>query len=125
MRVLVVSPHFDDAPLSLGQSFIDGELHSHRVTVGVVFGRTNWLRWMYPTRRRAPDRGSSATHRGALAAARFRYRLHVGTVEEAVLRLGTTDTAVYLDPTFDAAAAPELDSVLAVIRGSGRRTPTR
>jgi len=31
MRVLVVSPHFDDAPLSLGQSLIDGDLATPRV----------------------------------------------------------------------------------------------
>ena len=33
-----------------------------------------------------------------------------------MLRLGTTDTTVYLDPTFDAAASPELASVVSAIR---------
>ena len=54
MRVLVLSPHYDDAPLSLGQSMLDGALSEHRVTVGVVFSRSNWTIWFHPTRRRWP-----------------------------------------------------------------------
>ena len=34
-RVTIVSPHFDDAPLSLGQSLLDGRLSGCRVTVRV------------------------------------------------------------------------------------------
>ncbi|MCZ7629358.1 MAG: hypothetical protein M5U19_09945 [Microthrixaceae bacterium] len=53
--VLVVSPHFDDVPLSLGQSLTDGELsRARRVRVRVVFGRTNWTTRLHPTRGRAP-----------------------------------------------------------------------
>jgi hypothetical protein len=115
MRVLVVSPHFDDAPLSLGQSMIDGALADARVTVGIVFGRTNWTRWLHPTRRRAPIAGAIRRGEELLAAARFRYRLRIGTGEEAVLRLSTTDTSRYLDPDYDAGSAPELAAVSSMI----------
>ncbi len=115
MRVLVVSPHFDDAPLSLGQSLIDGELRAHRVTVGIVFGRTNWLRFLHPTRRRAPIAGAIRRSEEQWASARFHYRVRVAKLEEVVLRLGTIDTGIYLDPTFDAAAAPELPAAIAAI----------
>ena len=89
MRVLIVSPHFDDAPLSLGQSMIDGALHEHRVTVGIVFGRTNWVRWFHPTRSRAPIAGAIRRAEELHAAARFRYRLRIADLEEALLRLDT------------------------------------
>ncbi len=69
--VTVVSPHFDDVPLSLGQSLSDG-LALWDVTVRVVFGRTNWTNWVHPTprlcvsgwwrrARRPRRRGRSAT----------------------------------------------------------------
>ncbi len=44
----MLSPHYDDAPLSLGQSMLDGELSRHRVTVGVPFGRSIWTIWFHP-----------------------------------------------------------------------------
>ncbi|MGI9577721.1 MAG: hypothetical protein ACR2OH_05960, partial [Microthrixaceae bacterium] len=53
--VVVVSPHYDDVPLSLGQSLTDGLLsQADRVEVRVVFGRTNWSVQLHPTRGRAP-----------------------------------------------------------------------
>lgn len=85
-RVLVVSPHFDDAPLSLGQSLLDGALASCEVHVHVVFGRTNWTRWVHPTPGRAPL--VSAWRRGEelLSSRVFGYRLSVGRSQEALLR---------------------------------------
>jgi hypothetical protein len=115
VRALIVSPHFDDAPLSLGQSMIDGALHADRVTVGVVFGRTNWVRWFHPTRSRAPVAGAIRRAEELHASARFRYRLRIANLEEALLRLGTTDKGVYLDPEFDAAASPTLPAVREVV----------
>jgi hypothetical protein len=115
VRVLIVSPHFDDAPLSLGQSMIDGALSRHRVTVGVVFGRTNWVRWFHPTRSRAPIAGAIRRAEELHAAARFRYRLRIANLEEALLRLDTTDASVYLDPNFDPTASPTLPDVLDVV----------
>ena len=54
MKILVLSPHYDDAPLSLGQSMVDGELSRHKVTVGIVCSRSNWTQWFHPTRSRWP-----------------------------------------------------------------------
>ena len=85
-RVLVVSPHFDDAPLSLGQSLLDGALASCDVHVHVVFGRTNWTRWVHPTPGRAPL--VSAWRRGEelLSSRVFGYRLSVGRVDGLEIR---------------------------------------
>ena len=114
MRALVLSPHFDDAPLSLGQSMLDGELASAEVTVGVVFGVTNWVRWFHPTRRRAPLVRLIRRAEEARNARRFGYAVRTAGLEEAILRTGSTDTADYLDP--DAPLTPHLvDDVVRVI----------
>jgi hypothetical protein len=115
VHTLLVSPHFDDVPLSLGQSMIDGSLHDHRRTVGVVFGRTNWVRWFHPTRRRAPLAGAIRRIEEAHAALRFGYRLRIGRREEALLRLGTADPAVFLDPHLDVTTDPELEGVTSTL----------
>jgi LmbE family N-acetylglucosaminyl deacetylase len=115
MRLLVVSPHYDDGPLSLGQSMIDGALSHHEVTVGVVFARSNWVRWFHPT----PGRRAAVTairrSEEALAGRLFGYRLVLGDRDEAVLRLATMEPAAYLDPTLDVAGSAELDSVVRII----------
>lgn len=111
MRVLVLSPHFDDAPLSLGQSMLSGFLEPHDVTVGVVFGRSAWVRWFHPTRRRAPVATAIRRIEERWNARRFGYRLIIGTRPEATLRLETTDTTRYLDPEADVAATGELEAV--------------
>ena len=115
MRILAVSPHFDDVSLSLGQSLLDGALSTHDVTVGVVFGRSNFTRWFHPTRRRWPLATTIRYAEERWNAFRFGYRTTVGRREEALLRLGTTDTAVFLDPTFDPTTTPELDPVVRVL----------
>lgn len=99
MRTLVLSPHFDDAPLSLGQSMLDGDLSGDQVTVGVVFGRTNWQRWFHPTRRRAPLVRVIRRAEEALAARRFGYAVCTAGLEEVILRTGSSDSATYLDPS--------------------------
>ncbi|HKY15154.1 MAG TPA: hypothetical protein VJM33_09540 [Microthrixaceae bacterium] len=116
MQVLIVSPHFDDAPLSLGQSMLDGGLAAHRVTVGVVFGRTNWVRWWHPTRRRAPLVGAIRRFEEAHAAVRFGYRVRVARFEEAIMRLGSSDTNVYLDPGFEPYEDPQFEPVIEALR---------
>ncbi len=115
MRILVVSPHYDDAPLSLGQSMLDGDLAPHDVTVGVVFGRSSWVRWFHPTRRRAPIATAIRRAEEGYNARRFGYRVRVADREEALLRLDTLDPAVYLDPTFDPASSDELDATERVV----------
>lgn len=115
MRILAVSPHFDDVPLSLGQSMLDGVLAAHDVTVGVVFGHSNFTRWFHPTRRRWPLATAIRRSEERWNAARFGYRTRVARREEAVMRLATTDTAIFLDPTFDASTSPELDPVVRIV----------
>jgi len=114
MRTLVLSPHFDDAPLSLGQAMLDGELAADRVTVGVVFGRTNWQRWFHPTRRRAPLVRAIRRAEEAVASRRFSYRVTTAGLEEVILRTGSSDTASYLDPGL-ALPSDLVDAVAAAI----------
>jgi hypothetical protein len=111
VRILAVSPHYDDVPLSLGQSLLDGLLAPHDVTVGVVFGRSNFTRWFHPTRSRWPLATAIRRAEERWNAVRFGYRVVRGRREEALLRLGTTDPAVFLDPAWDPATSPELDAV--------------
>lgn len=114
--VLVVSPHFDDVPLSLGQSLTDGELSTARhVRVRIVFGRTNWTTRMHPTRGRA--RLVSAWRRAEelLGAARFGYTVRVQPVEEVILRSGSPDPATFLG-TAVLDDHPLVDRVTAMIR---------
>ena len=116
MRVLAVSPHFDDVPLSLGQSLVDGVLADHTVRVGVVFGRTNWVQWFHPTPERAKFVSVIRRAEETIAARRFGYRLRVGDRQEAILRTGDMSTTALLDATFDPSASPELDPVLELMR---------
>ena len=115
MRLLVISPHYDDGPLSLGQSMLDGALARHDVTVGIVFSRSNWVRWFHPTPARRLAATAVRRTEEAITANRFGYRVVVGDRDEAILRLATTDPSSYLDPTFDATASEELDSVVRTV----------
>jgi LmbE family N-acetylglucosaminyl deacetylase len=119
--VTIVSPHFDDAPLSLGQSLLDGALSHARVRVEVVFGRTNWTRWVHPTRSR--EAAISLWRRGeeGLAQARFRYRVHTGPWEESILRTGELDPDVFRA----ASAAAESDPLVPAVADGLRRVRGR
>lgn len=110
-RVLVVAPHFDDAPLSLGQSLLDGALSGCDVRVHVVFGRTNWTRWVHPTPGRAPLVSLWRRGEELLAARSFGYRLSVGRAQEALLR--GVPAEVLLDPDRDVAGDPLLNPLRA------------
>lgn len=114
--VVVVSPHFDDVPLSLGQSLTDGALSQARhVRVRVVFGRTNWTTRMHPTRGRASLVSAWRTGEELLAAARFGYTVRVQAVEEVILRNGSSDPATFLgSAVLD--DHPLVDRVTAMIR---------
>lgn len=109
---MVVSPHFDDVPLSLGQSLLTGALaEATAVRVKVVFGRTNWSVKLYPTRRRAPLVTGWRRAEEALAARRFGYRVDVAPLEEVILRTGSTDPESFrgeADPRDDALFEPVL-----------------
>jgi LmbE family N-acetylglucosaminyl deacetylase len=109
--VLLLSPHFDDVPLSLGQSLTDGRLAGARVTVAVAFSRSNWTRWFHPTRRRAGAVSALRRAEEAVGARRFGYRVVTLGAEEWMLRTGRTDLAGLLDPDADV-HADGLDDLL-------------
>jgi hypothetical protein len=111
--VTVVSPHFDDVPLSLGQSLSDGVLSRCDVRVRVAFGRTNWSTWLHPTERRAPLVSWWRTAEEQLAAVSFGYRFTVARWPEALLRLG----AGYSDRLLDAEASLTDDPLIAELAG--------
>jgi len=116
MRVLVVSPHYDDAPLSLGQSLLDGELSHHSVTVGIVFGRSNYTRYFSPTRRRWPLATGIRWAEELRNSRRFHYRLRVGRLEEVMLRTGQGDSSMFLSAGFDPGTSDVLPSVIDLLR---------
>lgn len=116
-RVVVVSPHFDDVPLSLGQSLSDGVLSRCTVEVHVAFARTNWTRWFHPTPARAPLVGALRRGEELAASLRFRYRWRAGRWAESLLRTGDDDPASFLDPDRDLSAEPLVDELAAWIHG--------
>lgn len=112
-HVMVVSPHYDDVPLSLGQSLLDGALsRAATVQVRVVFGRTNWSVPLHPTRGRAPLVTAWRRAEEMAAALRFGYRVRAVPFEEVILRTGSLDPdsfrngeGVDSDPLVDRVAA--------------------
>lgn len=125
--VTVVSPHFDDVPLSLGQSLRDGSLSRCDVTVEVVFGRTNWTNWVHPTRSRARLIGVWRRVEETMAARRFGYRWKAADWEEALLRWGVVAGGDrLLDPEADLSCEPLVGQVgnwLTGLVGAGRVQP--
>ena len=114
-RVVIVSPHFDDAPLSLGQSLLDGELSRREVLVVVVFSTSNWTIWFHPTPSRARVVSWVRRTEEAVAARRFGYRVRTLGFPELTLRAGATDSATMFDLSVDVGAepfVPELRSAL-------------
>ncbi|MFM7508941.1 MAG: hypothetical protein ACKO5A_05275 [Actinomycetota bacterium] len=113
-RVVLVSPHFDDIPLSLGQSLTDGFLSAHDVTVVVVFSRTNWTQWFHPSRATWRIWAVSRLRRmeEAVASRRFGYRVRTLGVSEWMLRTGRDDLEGLLDPSAD----PSSDPTVGVVR---------
>jgi LmbE family N-acetylglucosaminyl deacetylase len=105
-RVVAVSPHFDDVPLSLGQSLRDGTLSRCRVEVRVVFSRTNWTRWVHPSAGRARLVGAWRRVEESAAAARFGYHWRAGGWSESILRTGELDPGRFLDPDLELGSEP-------------------
>ncbi len=121
----IVSPHFDDAPLSLGQSLRTGALSRCEVTVRVAFGRTNWTTWVHPTRSRATAIGLWRRIEEQLAARTFGYRWMAAGWDEALLRWDSMGDDRLLDPTADLSDEPLVSDVegwlRAVAEGAGSR----
>ncbi|MFV0317794.1 MAG: PIG-L deacetylase family protein [Microthrixaceae bacterium] len=90
--VLVASPHYDDVPLSLGQSLVDGELsRAASVAVRVIFGRSNWSTVVHPTPARAPAITAWRRSEEILGALCFGYSMRALPLEEVILRTGSMD----------------------------------
>ncbi len=102
----IVSPHFDDVPLSLGQSLRDGALSHCDVRVRVVFGRTNWTNWIHPTASRATAVGWWRRIEETMASHSFGYRWTAAGWEEALLRWGTLGGDRLLDVHADLSSEP-------------------
>lgn len=98
VKVLLISPHFDDVPLSLGQRLLDGEFDGARVTVGVVFSRSNWVKWFSPTRRRWPIATAIRYAEELENGRRFGYRVTRGGFEEVLLRTPLRVAADFRNP---------------------------
>ncbi len=108
-RVTVVSPHFDDVPLSLGQSLRDGVLSTCRVEVRVAFGRTNWTSWIHPTPGRARAVGAWRRAEETAASVLFGYRWTAAGWDEVILRGSATGVLApeeILDPSADLSGEP-------------------
>lgn len=110
-KVMVVSPHFDDVPLSLGESLRNGELRQHRVFVNTVFGRTNWTSRIHPTSGRASAVSRWRRLEEAVASKVFRYRWSAADWSEVILRTGDLDSTTFLDAEADLASEPLVDEI--------------
>ena len=115
LKILIVSPHYDDAPLSLGQSLMDGVLSDHEVTVGVIYGRSCYTRWFFPTPRRTRLATTIRQVEERVNARRFGYRRRWAKLEEAGLRLGSNHTDVILNPETDPRADPSFEEARALV----------
>lgn len=110
-RVTVISPHFDDVPLSLGQSLRNGSLSKHDVRVRVAFGRTNWTIWVHPTAGRAPYVSTWRRLEESVASLAFGYRWTAANWPEVILRTEDRSPEQILDATRDLAAEPLIGEV--------------
>lgn len=105
-NIVVISPHFDDVPLSLGESLRSGTLSGHRIRVRTVFGRTNWTSLMHPTPGRAPLVSLWRRLEESLASLVFGYRWSAANWPEVVLRTQNLDATSFLDAEVDLGEEP-------------------
>lgn len=110
-NIVIISPHFDDVPLSLGESLRSGSLRRHRVRVRTVFGRTNWTAFVHPTPGRAPAISLWRRFEETLASALFHYRWTAADWPEVVLRTENLDSSSFLDGTVDLSGEPLVDEI--------------
>ncbi|MGB3412956.1 MAG: hypothetical protein WBA45_17390 [Microthrixaceae bacterium] len=104
--VTVLSPHFDDVALSLGQSLRDGRLSRHPVRVRVAFGKTNWTSWVHPTPERAGYVSVWRRLEESAASLAFGYRWTAASWPEVILRTGDMSPEQILDSSRDLATEP-------------------
>jgi hypothetical protein len=114
--VTIVSPHFDDVPLSLGQSLRDGALSRCDVRVRIVFGRSNWTTWFHPAPSRATPVSWWRRAEETVAARAFGYRWSAADWQEALLRWGTPAGDRLLDAGADLSDEPLVAEVAEWLR---------
>ncbi len=117
--ITVISPHFDDAPLSLGQSLRDGRLSRHQVRVRVAFGRTNWTGWVHPTPERTAYVSAWRRMEETLASVVFSYVWTAANWPEVILRTEQLTPDEILDGSSDLSLEPlvgELSRWLSAVR---------
>jgi len=104
--VTVVSPHFDDLALSLGQSLRNGALATCLVRERVVFGRSSWTEWARPL----PERSTAVSiwRRGEEVAASvmFGFDWTAANWQEALLRNGPMSGPQLLNAQIDLSQDP-------------------
>lgn len=111
-KVTIISPHFDDVPLSLGESIRSGALRGLDIRVRIVFGRTNWTTWMHPTASRAAAVSLWRRAEETAASTVFGYRWSAAGWEEVVLRTGEMDSSAFIDPDGNLDDDPILDQLV-------------
>ena len=102
--VTVISPHFDDLPLSLGQSLRNGALASCQVRERVVFGRSTWTEWVSPAAERAAPISLWRRAEEVAASMMFGFDWSAAQWPEALLRNGAAFGPEMLDPAKDLSA---------------------
>ncbi|MEX0768323.1 MAG: hypothetical protein WD029_07620 [Microthrixaceae bacterium] len=109
--VTVVSPHFDDLPLSLGQSLRSGALSKCQVRERVVFGRSSWTEWMRPAPERAPGVSMWRRAEEVAASVMFGFDWTAANYEEALLRNGPRSAPDMLNSSTDVSSDPLIDEI--------------
>lgn len=109
--IVIISPHFDDVPLSLGEALRTGSLSNHNIRIRVAFGSTNWTSWVHPTARRSRMVSAWRKLEESAAAAFFGYRWTSAGWPEVVLRTNSLDSTTYLDPSADLSDEPLVDDI--------------
>ncbi|MGB6058223.1 MAG: hypothetical protein WBF71_08145 [Microthrixaceae bacterium] len=118
--VTVLSPHFDDVALSLGQSLRNGRLSRHRVRVRVAFGRTNWTSWVHPTSERASYVSFWRRLEESAASMAFGYRWTAANWPEVILRTGDMSPEQILDSSRELGSEPLVAEMARWISTLGR-----
>ncbi|CAB4531298.1 unannotated protein [freshwater metagenome] len=122
--ITVISPHFDDLPLSLGQSLRNGVLSRCQVRERVVFGRSSWTEWVRPTPERSPAISLWRRAEEVAASMMFGFDWTAAQWPEALLRRGAGFGPDMLDSRIDLSAdalIPEISGWLEAVISSRQR----
>jgi len=116
--ITVVSPHFDDLPLSLGQSLRNGALSKCQVRERVVFGRSSWTEWVRPLPERSPAISLWRRAEEVAASVMFGYDWTAANFHEALLRNGPASAPELLDASKDLSAESLIEEIADWLRAA-------